>query len=338
MTTYRKADTFSARLPLDAAPGLDEFYWSNLPDTSITIFATNDSQQGGYVPLFIGNIDDIAINWNTRLVHVSGRDLGAALLETKTTEKFLNQNTTQIVQTIAGRVGLTANVQVPSNDRVGLVYQTDYARVTDQDTLFNVLARLAQRSGCVFWISGTTLNFVPDTDLATEPPFVVTYAPPTAASFAQGNFISLRTRRNYVLGKNIELRTRSWQLKQNKVVSSQFNMAGNVSGNLVYEYRSPNMTKQQADAFTEARLNEISSREKIVDIDMPGDVTLSPEKQLQLVGTGTQFDQLYTLNRVSHSFSQEGGYRMTASTRNRHTGRTAKQAATAGTNETTAPV
>jgi phage protein D len=338
MTTYRKADTFSAHVPLDAVPGLDEFFWSDLPSTQITINATNDATTGGYLPLFVGNVDDVDIDWGARVARVSGRDLGAALLETKTTEKFQNQTTAQIVKTIAQRIGLTANVQVPSGDRVGLVYKTDYARITDQDTLMNVLARLAQRSGCVFWISGTTLNFMPDTSLATLPPFVINYIAPTPASIAQGNFVTLRTRRNYVLSKTIQLRTRSWQLKQKQTISSEYNMPGSVSGNLVYEYRAPNMTQEQANAYTQARLNELSSREKTVDIDLPGDVTLTPEMQVQLVGTGTSFDQLYTINRVSHHFSQGGGYRMFVSTRNRDHKRSAKQAATAGTGETTAPV
>lgn len=333
MTTLRKSDKFSARISLDSSPGLDEVYWSALTDNSITVNATNDINQGGLSPLFLGHVDTVDIDWQNRTAHISGRDLGAALLETKTTEEFLNQTTAQIVTAIAGRVGLTANVSVPNSDMVGLVYKTEYSRITDSDVLMNVLSRLAQRAGCVFYISGKTLNFLPASQLNGNV-FTVSYQRPTQSDFATGNFITLSTHRNYVLGKNLKVRTRSYQLKQKKVVDSQYNMPGTVTGDLVHEYRAPNMTKQQADIFTQNRLNEISSREKTLEISMPGDISVGPNTPIALVGTGTAFDQTYVISRVSHSFSQSNGYRMTISTRNKDKARKAAQA-TAGTDETT---
>jgi phage protein D len=239
------------------------------------------------------------------------------------------------VQTLASRVGLTANVSVPSNDKVGLIYKTDTARITEQDTLMNVLTRLAQRSGCIFWINGTVLNFVPATAV-TGPNYQINYIRPTPASIASGNFVTLRTQRSYRLAKNIKVRTKSWQMKPKQVISSEFNMLGSVGGNLVHEYKAPNLTKQQADAFTQQRLNEISSREKTVEISLPGDINLTPENPVVLTGTGTAFDQTYIVSRIGHSFSQQG-YRMNVSVRNKDKSRNATQSATAGTGETTAP-
>ena len=299
MTTYRKSDTFIAKVACNAVPGADEFFWSSLTNTSITVLATTDLNTVGLAPLFLGNVDVVDIDFVNRVAHISGRDLAAALLETKTTEQFQNQTTSQIVKTIAGRVGLTANVSVPSGDKVGLVYETDNVRITDQDVLFNVLTRLAQRSGCVFFVVGKTLNFMPP-ESATGGVFPIFYVPPTSASIAQGNFINLKARRNYVLSRNITVRTRSWQLKQKQSVMSESDMGGSVNGALTYEYRAPNMTKQQADASTQGRLNDIVSREKTLDIDMPGDTTLTPEMQVSLLGTGTTFDQTYAVSRVSY--------------------------------------
>lgn len=330
MTTYRKSDTFMAHVSLDSSPGLDEFYFADLFDTSVTVLATNDINQGGLAPLFVGNIDVVDIDFANRTAHISGRDLGAALLETKTTEQFLNQTSEQIVTTIAGRVGLTANVSIPSNDKVGLIYKTDNSRITDQDVLFNVLTRLAQRSGCVFFVSGTTLFFMPPESLEGGV-FPVVYVAPTAHSIAQGTFTKLTARRNYVLGRNITVRTRSWQLKQKQAIVSEFDMGGSVSGALTYEYRAPNMTKQQADAYTQGRLNDMVSQEKTLAIDIPGDTSLTPEMQVSLIGTGTSFDQIYAVSRVSHVFSQDDGYRMTISTRNKDKQRTITQKATAST-------
>src|ERR1700680_1015995 len=136
MTTYRKSDTFIAKVACNDGSGGDEIFWSSLTNTSITILASNDVNTGNLAPLFIGNVDVVDIDFVNRVAHISGRDLAAALLETKTTEQFQNQSTAQIVKTIASRVGLTANVSVPSSDKVGLVYETDNVRITDQDVLF----------------------------------------------------------------------------------------------------------------------------------------------------------------------------------------------------------
>lgn len=328
MTTYRKADTFTAKVSLDSTPGMDEFFWSALTDSSVTILATNDANFGGLAPLFTGNVDVVDIDFVARTAHISGRDFGAKLLETKTNETFLNQNTQQIVQTICSRVGLTANVQLPDSGKVGLIYKTDNARTTDQDSLFNLLTRLAQRAGCIFYVTGTTLNFLP-ADSVTGAPFVVTYIPPTPLTIAQGSFVALRARRNYVLGRKISVRTRSWQLKQKQAVDSEFDSNGSLNGAVQYEFRAPNMTKDQADAHSKGRLNDIVSQEKTLEIDVPGDTSVTPERPIVLVGTGTAFDQTYILSRVRHTFSQGGGYRMQLSTRNKDKGRSISQQATA---------
>jgi phage protein D len=332
MSTYRQSDSFSVSLALDATPGFQEDFWASLTTTAVSIFATNDATEGGYVQLFVGNVDDVELDFVSRRVRVRGRDLGSVLLETNTSEQFQNQSVTQIVNTIAQRVGLTANVQVPSNDMQGDVYQTDYSVDTEQDTLMNVLTRLAQRSGCVFWIDGTTLNFVPP-DAVTGPTFVVQYQAPTPSSIAQGNFVSLVATRSYRLSRSIKIRTKSWQLKQKNGLISEYMMPGSVTGTLVHDYKAPNLTKQQADAFTQQRLNEISSREKTLTLSLPGDITLTPECPVQLIGTGTEFDQTYIVSRVEHYFEQGSGYRMSVNVRNKDMSRTAQQ--TSGDNDET---
>lgn len=327
MTTYRQSDGFAATIPLDL--GFGEAFWASLPSTAVDILATNDANEGGYVQLFRGNIDDVELDFASRRVRIRGRDLGAVLLETNTSEQFQNQSVTEIVNTIAQRVGLTAIVQVPSDDKQGDFNHTDYSVDTEQDTLMNVLTRLAQRSGCVFWINGTTLNFV-SPDAVTGPTFVVEYVPPTPASIAQGNFVSLVATRSYRLSRSIKLRTKSWQLKQKKGLISEYNMPGSIGGHLVHEYKAPNLTKQQADAFTQQRLNEISSREKTLTISLPGDVALTPECPVQLIGTGTAFDQTYIVSRVEHFFEQGSGYRVSLNVRNKDAARKATQSSGQG--------
>lgn len=324
-TAYRQTDTFSAKIPLDGTPGFDESFWSNLTKIAVSVLATNDANAPGFVTLFTGNVDEIAIDWFARVAEVSGRDNSAQLLETKTTEQFPNQSTAELVKTIASRVGLTADVSVPNDGQnVGLTYKDTYDRITDQDVLFNVLVRLAQREGCTFFATGTTLVFKPADQLGGSS-YPVYYQRPTAQSFAAGNFMRLRTTRNCVLAKTLTVTVNSWRLKQKASIKSAFKSSGGVDGNVDYTYRAPNLTKQQADKIAESRLNEATSREKTVEIEMPGDVAASTTMTLALSGTLTPFDQSYIISGILHAFEQKSGYRMTIAARSKDSARTTTQ-------------
>ena len=318
-----RTNEFSANLALDATPGMDESFWSTVSNINVSVQATNDATLPGFSELFRGRIDEIEIDWFARSVNVRGRDSSSDLMEMKTTEQFKNLTSAEIVSEIASRVGLTADVSIPNADRVGLIYETDYDRITDQDVLFNVLVRLADREGCTFFVAGSTLIFKPADQLGGTA-FTVNYRRPTPATFASGNFTRLRTTRNAPLAKNVNITVNSWRLKQKQAIKSAWSATGSVSGNSNYTFEAPNLTKQQADKIAKNRLNDITSREKTIEVDVPGDVTVSPVNSLVLTGTGTPFDQSYIISGVLHDFAASG-YRMTIAGRSRDSGRTITQ-------------
>lgn len=314
-TTHKRGDTFNATLALDTPGGLDESYWADTAPIPVTVMATNDLRSGGWSLLFSGNVDSAEIDFVGRTVQITGRDKTAALLETKTTEKWLNRTAPEIVQDIAGRVGLTADVQVSNPDKVGLIYKDDYNRISDQDVLYNVLVRLAQREGCAVFVKKDRLVFKPADQLGGGS-YTINYVRPTPQTYAIGNFTKLTASRNLAVAKNVTVNVKSWRQKQEQQIESEYKSNG-PGGDLTYTYRAPNLTKQQADKIAQGRHDEVVTRERSISIDAPGDVSIDPEMLLTLTGTGTGFDQDYIISQIEHRFNEGEGYRMTVSTRNK---------------------
>lgn len=339
--THHQADTFGATMTLDGTDA-DERFWLDLNSITCTVRATNDYAAGGWVTKFDGKIDDVDVDLFHRVVRVTGRDRVSDLLDTKTNENWLNRTTVDIVTDIAGRVGLKANVVLTSADEMfgfgksGLTYKDDYNHESDNDVLWNVLVRMAQREGCAVFIKpgSGVLSFLPVDQLGGST-FVVNYVAPTPFSIASGNFTALSLRRGFAVSKNVKVRVKSYQLKGKKSISSEMVSTGKVPGESAYDYRIPNLTKDQADKVAKNRLDEILRQEKGVQVDMPGDVTLDPSYMLQLAGTGTSFDQSYIISSVVHRFG-EAGYRMVVDVRNQDRDRTKTQSNTASSEESTA--
>lgn len=323
-SSHRNADTFSATLALDAVPGLDERFFADSSSIPVIITATNDVDAGSWVTMFTGTVDVPAINWMVRRVIITGRDKSQALIETKTTEKWLNKTSEEIVNDIASRVGLTADVSIENPDKVGLITKDDYNRISNQDVLWNVLTVLADREGCAVFVKQDRLIFKPIDNLGGGV-LEVMYQRPTPESFASGNFINLSTSRNLSVSKNVKVSVKSWQQKQKKAINSAFSSSGKGSDKLDYTYRVANATKQQADKIAKGKIGEITGRERLLDIDMPGDVNASPEQTLSLFGTGTTCDQDYIISEIAHRWEFESGYRMTINARNKDKSRTITQ-------------
>jgi hypothetical protein len=77
---------------------------------------------------------------------------------------------------------------------------------------------------------------------------------------------------------------------------------------LNYIYVVPNLTAADALNLAQRRLAEISSHERIVVAEMPGDLVLTPRQLLGVEGTGTGFDQTYMIDEVERRFDLHDGF------------------------------
>ena len=113
-----------------------------------------------------------------------------------------------------------------------------------------------------------------------------------------------------MLGKKVKSVVRSWNSKDKKVIKSEKELSGSGEGELLYEYRVPGLNQEQADKIAEKRLAENTRHEISIEVSAPGDTSIDVRMKLQLSGTGTAFDQSYSIDTIEHAISFDGGYRM----------------------------
>jgi phage protein D len=320
---HQTADTFAAVIALDDPANPGPAYWADTAPIQVTVMATNDVASGSMTLMFQGNVDKVSIDWDRRTVHISGRDNTSQLIESKTNEKWINKQPNDIITDLAGRAGLSVQFSGTASDRAGLKYKDDYNRISELDSYWNVIVRLAKEMSCIAYVKGTQL-FIQPWDFSGGGDFAVTYVPPTASSAAQGNVLKLTTERDLVLAQTVTVEHNTWQQKEGKAVSSVWTVPG-TAGVLKHGLKAANLTKRQQDAVAKGRADEITSHERTVTIVTYGDVTLQAGMMVTLSGTGTGFDMSYVISDIEHHWSWGQGYIMTVNVRNKSKGRAATQ-------------
>jgi phage protein D len=308
VSQHQSADTFAAQIAADAPDGMGVSFWANTLPIPVTVMATNDIAGGGLTQMFTGNVDRVEIEWETRIVSISGRDMTSTLHDGKTNEKWLNKQPQDIIQDLAGRVGLGVQFSSGSSDRAGLKFKDDYNRISELDSYWNVIVRLAKELGCIAYVKGNTLIVAP-WNAGQGGTYNVFYQGPTPASPAMGTVLKLHTARDLHLGKTIKVNHKAWQHKEGQALESEFMLNGK-GGTLQHSLKGANLTKQQQDAIAKGRINEIVSREMEIAVHTFGDVTISPSGMVSLSGTGTAFDQSYVISDIEHHWTQNAGYLM----------------------------
>ena len=276
--------------------------------------------------LIIGEVDHISFHPTTGLLEMEGRDLSARMIEAKTQEAFLNQTASEVATTIAGRHGLTPHV-TPTTTLVGRYYEQDHSKVTlDQfsrtTTEWDLLFFLASREGFDVYVYGSALYFQPSVDPSADP-FVLNW---TAASrIPRLNAVSMSFERSKTLAKDIEVSVRSWNSRQGRgftkvarAIGGKAAAASSSKTNTTQKYSvvRPNLTEDQALKLATQMAHEITLHERIVSVEMPGELVLTPRNMVKVQGTGTSWDQTYFTASIDRSISFEEGFRQSMRLKN----------------------
>lgn len=286
--------------------------------------------------MLIGEVDRISLHPNSGAAMVEGRDLSARLIETKTQETFQNRTASEIVAILAGRHGLKADTTATTTP-AGAYWQGDhvamsldqFSRVVNE---WDLLTSLARHEGFDLYVIGETLHFHP----ATPPdatPFEARWTPPLMAEGVSwgrlSNVTDLRMERALTLAKTVEVVVRSWNSRTGRSITRRARAIGARSADAArastqtgtssqrYVFVIPNLTEDQAQKEANARLADISKQERVVTFRMAGDPILDPRRIVRLVGTGTDFDQIYYVDSITSSLDFEGGYVMNVAAKNR---------------------
>ena len=315
------SDTFRVTVSIADLPlGLGIDYWGAAAGDELEVFA------GFYgsapLSLIYGQVDDVDIDLVNRVMVLTGRDLSARFLDVKTAEHFQDQKASDIVKALAARHGMTASVK-PTTERVGGYYEYYHTRMTSDMTEWDLLIFLADQENYDFWVAGHTLFFQPPIPITADP-YVLLWS-----DLGQGNrvanFEDLKLHRSETLAKDVIVKVQSWNQALETVVTAenhrnQANKNQRAGGAAqIYTFYPPNLTKDQADKWANAKAEDITKHERVIMGRLPGDNLLTNRSLIQLVGTGTSWDQFYNLDTVTRHLSIEHGYTMDFRAKNHST-------------------
>ena len=265
----------------------------------------------GYVPLVSGEVDQVDLDPIQGVLRLEGRDLSARLIEARTQESFSNRTASEIATLLAGRHGLTPDVTLTTAP-VGRYWQLQHDRIVlDQfgraTTEWDLLVMLAQYEGVDLWVSGTTLHFRKND------------ASGAAWRLSAGDVTGLRLERSLTLARDIEVVVKSWNSRSGTAfVQTARKKAFPVPRGRVQRYVLvvPNLSPDEALKLAQARLAELTRHERVVIAEMPGELDILPRQRILLLGTETDFDQEYRVDRVERHLSVSHGFMQTLHMRN----------------------
>jgi uncharacterized protein involved in type VI secretion and phage assembly len=317
------ADTFRLVLAANGLPPqLGPAYWAGSADDRIGIAVTLGASSLPPSQLILGQVDQIDYDLLHKTITLTGRDLSAPLIDTKTSEKFQNLTASQIAQQIALRHGLDSDVE-QTTTLAGTYYDQDHTVLTHEQTEWDLLIYLAEHEGFDVWVSGMTLFFQPS-PVASTPPYLLRWSQPGAAP-PDSNALDIALQRSQTLARDIIVKVRSWNQIQQKTFTATFKVTqarkGQRAGGIaqLYSYTVPNLTQDDVNRLARTKAEEITRHERVLTASLPGDNTLSTRAVVNLTGTGTDWDQSYFPDSIMRRLTTGDGYRMELRAKNHST-------------------
>jgi hypothetical protein len=299
-----QSSTFTADLPMNTEGALEAL--ASLGGNTASIIVES---QGQTATLVTGEIDSVEVDFIDTTIKVSGRDQSAQLHDNKTSEKWVNLPGSNIVQQLAGRVGL--NVQADASSLMaGKYVNIDFARVTDGISYAGAIHKLAEFDSARWWVKNGTLYYQSQDNPSGVYTLNYSYGPPIISDCLQ-----LKLTRNVQASKDINVTVKSWHPRQKQVFTGQSNASG-LGGALNYVFHIPNLTQDHAQQHAQAKANEISRNALTLEAEVVGDTSIDIAMDLELSGTGF-FDGIFQMDKIHHAFGIDG-YTMniTAKTKN----------------------
>jgi len=289
------ADRFNAMIALDADPWLGASFWASESDILVDVQFSLDAG-ASFTSLVQGAADSIIIDPVQGTLHLEGRDLTAALIETRTQETFANRTSSEIATLLAGRHNLTPIVTATTTP-VGRYYESEHDRITlDQfshsTTEWDLLIFLARQESFDVFIQGQSLYFQPTAQMGD-----------IAIVLRPEDVTDIRLERSLTLARDIEVDVKSWNSHQNSAFVQRARAAGKSgkSGSgppQRYVFVRPNLTPDAALKFAQQKLAELTRHERTIELTMCGELALTPRSVILLEGTGTDFDQAYYVDVI----------------------------------------
>jgi hypothetical protein len=290
----RQSSTFSVSIPMNSQGALQTL--AKLGANTASVIVSTRGQQN---TLITGEIDVVVIDLIGTSIQVIGRCVSSKLHNVKSSEKWVNKKGHEIVQDLAGRVGLQVTAD-ESMLQAGKQVQIDYAKMTDGISYASVIHKLAELDGARWWVDHQgQLHYQSKTNPSGTYTINYSYGPPIVS-----DAIRLSIRHNVQAGKKIQVQVRSWNPKKKEVLSADSNVSGE-GGPLSYKYHIPNLLKDHVTQHAKSKANEQARHAWQINASLAGDPSIDVAMGLQLTGTN-YFDQIYEIDSIHHEFGMSG--------------------------------
>lgn len=259
---------------------------------------------------------------------IRGRDYSGTLMDSPVSLNVAGQQvtTSTVAQAvIANTPQLTLDLSnVP--DPVGDEYNDLQSRVVLHRSAWDILSALADHEGMRVLVQGRTVSIAPLPQQDAAAPYKIVYTPAQAATATTAfqpvtaTVETLRLARALQVGKGIDHFVESYdsatgRLPRRARASSRSKRSKRAA--LTYTENQPGMSQKQARKHAGAKADQLSRLDREVEFRFPGDPALTIDSTVQLSGTGTAFDQTYTVDQITHWYSVVEGYTMEVRIRNR---------------------
>jgi phage protein D len=326
------SDTFAVKLPLyGQAIDMGLAWWSTQTDVEFEVqigLAQTDGNIGSLSTVIIGIVDEVSVDPARGIIDLTGRDYSGALIESTTTDIYLNQTASEAAKSIAEAHGLQTEIE-DTTTPIGRYFgdPNSTARLTRRETEWDFLTGLAEQEGFRVYMKGKTLFFGPPPTLDTSNPYVIKAQIDLNGHTVTSNATRMTMKRSLTLARDVDVFVMSADRSTGGSVEGHAHSVNTMRGGRggakipaqVYQFVVPNMQQDQAQQLAESKLRSITQMERVIEATMPGDPSLTADTVLKLTGTGTDFDQVYYLDSLHHELSFSRGYTMQIRAKNHST-------------------
>jgi phage protein D len=294
-TATRQSASFSVELPLTQV-ALSTF--ANLGQNQASINVSDGSLSA---ELISGEIDNVGFDLVNRIIGVQGRDTSAKLHEQKSAEKWPNRKPSDIVQDLAQRVGLQAQIDA-SILKAGRLVSNDWAKLTDGVSFAAVIHKMAEFEGARWFVKGSTLYFQSKDNPGGT--YTLNYRQSSGGGYITADFLRLTVGYNVQAGKTANVTVKSWHSSKKKLLEHKATIQGS-TGQTSYTYHIPGLTQDHVEQYAKKKALEHTRHEYTIRAECVGDPSIDVAMSLQLTGT-QYFDQQYAIDEIHHRFGMDG--------------------------------
>ena len=226
-------------------------------------------------------------------------------------EAYLNKTSSEVAQKLAQFCDLTEDID-PTKDLVGQYYQIQHTKASfggfsRHGNGWDLLAELAELEGYDLWVDGTTLHFK-RAAIGGDNIYDVVYTPAAVGTASPRLTISdLSMERSLGLSGALRVMVASWNSRQRRQVTGTYPIQESTAARQFIVLK-PNMLPDEAAALAKTTYSRLRSHQRIITGTMAGELSLTTRDRLRMLGTGTGWDCIYTIDRIDREMSLVNGF------------------------------